>query len=62
VHHMPAYIAADCESAVQNGEDAVVEYLLLTRCNHLVHNGASLATTLLLNNPRMPHTNTHSRG
>lgn len=56
---MPAYVAADSTSAARNGEDAVVEYLLLTRCSHLVHNGASLATTVLLHNPLMPHTNTH---
>jgi hypothetical protein len=59
---MPAYIAADSGKAARNGEDAVVEYLLLSRCDHLVHNGASLATTVLLRNPAMPHTNTHRRG
>jgi hypothetical protein len=59
---MPAYVAADSDTAARNGEDAVVEYLLLTRCSHLVHNGASLATTVLLHNPLMPHTNTHCRG
>lgn len=58
---MPAYVAADRDRAAQNGEDAVVEYLLLARCGHLVHNGASLATTVLLKEPRMPHTNTHRR-
>jgi hypothetical protein len=57
---MPAYITADSGTAAQNGEDAVVEYLLLTRCSHLVHNAASLATTVLLREPRMPHTNTHT--
>lgn len=58
---MPAYVTADRDTAAQNGEDAVVEYLLLGRCSHLVHNGASLATTVLLRDPAMPHTNTHSR-
>lgn len=58
---MPAYVAADRDTAARNGQDAVVEYLLLARCSHLVHNGASLATTVLLHNPVMPHTNTHSR-
>jgi hypothetical protein len=58
---MPAYITADRDTAAQNGEDAVVEYLLLRRCNFLVHNGASLATTVLLAEPRMPHTNTHTQ-
>lgn len=58
---MPAYVAADRDRAAQNGEDAVVEYLLLSRCHHLVHNGASLAMTVLLKEPGMPHTNTHRR-
>lgn len=58
---MPAYVAADRDRAAQNGEDAVIEWLLLARCTHLVHNGASLATTVLLKNPLMPHTNTHRR-
>jgi hypothetical protein len=58
---MPAYIARDRDVAAQNGEDAVIEYLLLSRCHHLVHNGSSLARTVLLNAPRLPHTNTHRR-
>ena len=56
---MPAYIAGDRDLAARNGEEAVIEYLLLSRCHHLVHNGASLARTVLLNVPEMPHTNTH---
>jgi len=59
---MPAYIAADPDRAARNGEDAIVEYLLLSSCDHLVHNGSSLARTVLLNAPGLPHTNTHSRG
>jgi hypothetical protein len=58
---MPAYIASDRDTAARNGEDAVIEYLLLSRCDHLVHNGSSLARTVLLNSPRLPHTNTHRR-
>jgi hypothetical protein len=58
---MPAYIARDRDVAAKNGEDAVIEYLLLSRCHHLVHNGSSLARTVLLNAPRLPHTNTHRR-
>jgi hypothetical protein len=58
---MPAYIAGDRDTAARNGEDAVIEYLLLSRCDHLVHNGSSLARTVLLNSPRLPHTNTHRR-
>jgi hypothetical protein len=58
---MPAYISGDRAVAARNGEDAVVEYLLLSRCDHLVHNGSSLARTVLLNAPELPHTNTHRR-
>jgi hypothetical protein len=58
---MPAYIARDRALAAKNGEDAVIEYLLLSRCHYLVHNGSSLARTVLLNAPRLPHTNTHRR-
>jgi hypothetical protein len=56
---MPAYIAADRDRAARNGEEAVMEYLLLSRCTHLVHNGSSLARTVLLSAPQLPHTNTH---
>jgi hypothetical protein len=58
---MPAYIARDRDVAARNGEDAVIEYLLLSRCHQLVHNGSSLARTVLLNAPELPHTNTHRR-
>ncbi len=47
--------------AAKNGEDAVIESLLLSRCDHLVHNGSSLARTVLLHAPELPHTNTHTR-
>jgi hypothetical protein len=56
---MPAYIAGDRDRAAKNGEEAVIEYLLLSRCDHLVHNGSSLARTALLNAPQLPHTNMH---
>ena len=58
---MPAYIAGDRDTAARNGEEAVIEYLLLSRCDHLVHNGSSLARTVLLNSPALLHTNTHRR-
>jgi hypothetical protein len=58
---MPAYIAGDRDTAAKNGEDAVIEYLLLSRCDYLLHNGSSLARTVLLNSPTLPHTNTHRR-
>jgi hypothetical protein len=56
---MPAYITGARERAARNGEEAVIEYLLLSRCHYLVHNGSSLARTVLLNAPHVPHTNTH---
>jgi hypothetical protein len=58
---MPAYIAADRRLAARNGEEAVIEYLLLSCCHHLVHNGSSLARTVLLKNPALSHTNTHAQ-
>ena len=57
---MPAYIARNRDLAAWNGEEAVIEYLLLSRCAYLVHNGSSLARTVLLNAPNLPHTNTHT--
>ncbi|MEP6695645.1 MAG: hypothetical protein ABJA34_02075 [Pseudonocardiales bacterium] len=58
---MPAYITRSRDVAAKNGEDAIIEYLLLSRCDYLVHNGSGLARTVLLNAPRLPHTNTHRR-
>lgn len=58
---MPAYIASDHDRAARNGEEAIIEYLLLSRCNYLVHNGSGLARTVLLNVPHLPHTNTHRK-
>jgi hypothetical protein len=58
---MPAYIAANRDVAAKNGEEAVVDYLLLSRCQYLVHNGSSLARTVLLNAPELAHSNTHRR-
>jgi hypothetical protein len=50
---MPAHLTADPDLAARGGEDAVVDYLLLSRCNHLVHNGASLARTVMLKMPEL---------
>jgi hypothetical protein len=58
---MPAYIVRGGNCAARNGEDAVVEYLLLSRCDCLIHNGSSLARTVLLNVPHLPHINTHRK-
>ncbi|MDX6576096.1 MAG: hypothetical protein QOE96_2049 [Blastocatellia bacterium] len=58
---MPAYIVGDRDLAAKNGEEAVIEYLLLSQCDRVIHNGSGLARTVLLNVPQLPHTNTHSR-
>jgi hypothetical protein len=58
---MPGYIARSRDVAAKNGEDAVIEYLLLSRSDYLIHNGSSLARTVLLNAPLLAHTNTHRK-
>lgn len=58
---MPGYLAADRTRAARSGEEAVIEYLLLARCVHLVHNGSGMARTVLLCSPHLPHTNTHPK-
>ncbi len=50
---IPAYIARSPETAARNGEEAIIGYLLLRRCRHLVHNGANLARTVPLAEPAM---------
>lgn len=59
---IPRYIAEDRSVAARNGAEAVIEYLLLCRCQHLVHNGAGLARTVLLTKSTIPHTNVHGGG
>ena len=56
---IPDFLARDARAAAQNGEDAVVEYLLLRRCRLLGHNGASLARTVRLAEPDLAHVNLH---
>lgn len=56
---MPAYISNDPAQAARNGEEAIIEYSLLRKSNLLVHNGASLARTVLLAQPELVHFNTH---
>lgn len=58
---IPGYLAVDSKRAAQNGEEAVIDYLLLSRCRYLIHNGSGLARTALLKNPELPHTNIHSK-
>jgi hypothetical protein len=54
---MPAYLTQDPDRAAQNGEEAVIEYMLLCRCNYLVHNYSSIPRMVLLTVPGMPETN-----
>jgi hypothetical protein len=54
---MPAYLTRDRDRAARNGEEAVIEYLLLCRCDYLVHNCSGLAHTVLLTIPGMPASN-----
>ncbi|WP_420385215.1 nodulation protein NodZ [Roseivirga sp.] len=58
---IPGYLAEDSQKAAKNGEEAIIDYLLLSRCQHLIHNGSGLARTALLKNPKLPHTNIHSK-
>ncbi len=55
---MPAYLVKDRDLTARSGEEAVIDYLLLSRCNWLIHNGSSLARTVLLNVPEMPVSST----
>lgn len=55
---MPAYLTWDADRAARSGEEAVIEYLLLCRCDYLVHNGSSMARAVLLTVPTMPASNT----
>jgi hypothetical protein len=54
---LPAYLTMDPDRAAQNGEEAVVEYVLLCRCNYLVHNYSSIPRAVLLATPETPETN-----
>lgn len=58
-HIMPKYISEDRERAAQNGMEAVIEYLLLTKSDVLIHNGAGIARTVLLTCPNLMHVNTY---
>lgn len=54
---LPAYLTKDPELAARNGEEAVIEYLLLCRCNFLIHNFSSIPRAVLLSVPQMPELN-----
>jgi len=54
---MPAYLTRDRDQAARSGEEAVIEYLLLCRCDYLVHNGSSMPRAVMLTVPGMPTSN-----
>lgn len=54
---MPAFLTHDRDRAARSGEEAVIEYLLLCRCNHLVHNLSAIPRAVMLSVPDMPETN-----
>jgi hypothetical protein len=54
---MPGYLTQDPDGAAKNGEEAVIEYMLLSRCDYLVHNNSSIPRMVLLTAPDMPDTN-----
>jgi hypothetical protein len=58
---MPAYLTQDPDRAAKSGEEAIIEYLLLCRCNYLVHNGSGFAQTVLLTVPNLPACNALSK-
>ena len=58
---IPGYLSGDSQKAAQNGEEAVIDYLLLSKCQYLVHNGSGLARTALLKNADLAHHNIHSK-
>jgi Nodulation protein Z (NodZ). len=57
---VPKYLTEQPEIAAENGEEAIIDYLLLSRSNVMVHNGSSLARTVLLKEPELLHYNVHS--
>lgn len=59
-HVIPGYLAQDAKSAAENGKEAIIDYLLLSECQYLIHNGSGLARTALLRSPDLLHTNTHT--
>lgn len=48
---MPAFISKNPQ---QNGEECIIDWLLLSKCNILVSNLSSVSTLVLLKNPEIP--------
>ncbi len=58
---IPGYLANDSQKAALNGEEAVIDYLLLSHSDFLIHNGSGLARTALLKSHSLDHYNVHSK-
>ena len=59
---MPTYLCKDGGLAAQNGEDAVAEMYLLSKCDYLLHNTSGFAHMSLLLNPTMPQVDSQRPG
>ena len=59
---MPTYLCSDGYTAAQNGEDAIVEMYLLSKCSYLLHNASGFAHFALLLNPSLPHVDSQRPG
>ena len=59
---MPTYLCSDGHIAAQNGEDAIVEMYLLSKCNYLLHNASGFAHFSLLINPDLGHVDSQRPG
>jgi hypothetical protein len=59
---MPTYLCEDGAKAAQNGEDAIAEMYLLSKCDYLLHNASGFAHVALLLNSKMKHVDSQRPG
>ena len=59
---MPTYLCDDGAKAAQNGEDAIAEMYLLSKCDYLLHNASGFAHVALLLNSEMKHVDSQRPG
>ncbi len=59
---MPTYLCDDGAKAAQNGEDAIAEMYLLSKCDYLLHNASGFAHVALLLNSEMNHVDSQRPG
>ena len=59
---MPTYLCDGGAKAAQNGEDAIAEMYLLSKCNYLLHNASGFAHVALLLNSKMKHVDSQRPG